>query len=54
MNRIATIPLQRIMAGGMQNAQQLLATSQTQLATGKKAADFAALSSGWLLQWRSR
>lgn len=43
MNRVATIPLQRLMAGGMQHAQQLLATNQTQLATGKKAGDFASL-----------
>jgi flagellar hook-associated protein 3 FlgL len=43
MTRVATIPLQRIMAGGMMHAQQILQTSQIQLATGKKAPDFAAL-----------
>jgi flagellar hook-associated protein 3 FlgL len=43
MTRVATVPLQHIMAGGMQRAQQVLTTSQTQLATGKKAPDFASL-----------
>jgi flagellar hook-associated protein 3 FlgL len=43
MTRVATIPLQRIMSGGIMHAQQLLQTSQTQLASGKKAPDFAAL-----------
>lgn len=43
MNRVATIPLQRIISGGIQRAQQQLSTSQIQLATGKKAPDFAAL-----------
>ncbi|MFV0623244.1 flagellin [Sphingomonas sp. ac-8] len=43
MTRIATIPLQRTMAGAIQQAQQKLAVSQTQLATGKKAPNFAAL-----------
>jgi flagellar hook-associated protein 3 FlgL len=43
MTRVATIPLQRIMSGGIMHAQQVLQTSQTQLASGKKAPDFAAL-----------
>jgi len=43
MNRVATIPLQRIISGGIQRAQQQLSTTQVQLATGKKAPDFAAL-----------
>lgn len=43
MNRVATIPLQRIISGGIQRAQQQLSVSQTQLATGKKAPDFKAL-----------
>jgi flagellar hook-associated protein 3 FlgL len=43
MSRVATIPLQRTMSAAIQHAQQSLAATQTQLATGKKAADFAAL-----------
>lgn len=43
MTRIATIPLQHVMAGGITHAQELLQTSQTQLATRKKAPDFASL-----------
>ena len=43
MNRVATIPLQHIIAGGMQRSQQALAANQIQLATGKKAGDFASL-----------
>lgn len=43
MTRVATIPLQHVIAGGITHAQQLLQTSQTQLATRKKAPDFASL-----------
>lgn len=43
MNRVATMPLQRLVAAGLQRAQGQLATSQQQLATGKKANDFASL-----------
>lgn len=43
MTRVATVPLQHIMAAGIMHAQQVLQTSQTQLATGKKAPDFASL-----------
>jgi flagellar hook-associated protein 3 FlgL len=43
MSRVATVPLQQIMAGGIMHAQQVLQTSQTQLATGKKAPDYASL-----------
>ena len=43
MNRVATIPLQRTMADAIQRAQQKLATTQTTLATGKKAQDYASL-----------
>ncbi|MFT3976474.1 MAG: flagellin [Sphingomonas bacterium] len=43
MSRVATLPLQRVMSGAMQRAQEKLATTQTQLDTGKKAATFADL-----------
>jgi flagellar hook-associated protein 3 FlgL len=43
MNRVATIPLQRTMSNAIQHSQQLLSATQTQLATGKKAPDFASL-----------
>lgn len=43
MTRVATIPLQRTMSAAIQRSQQLLAKTQEQLATGKKAADYAAL-----------
>lgn len=43
MTRVATIPLQRTMAGAIQRSQQMLAVTQTRLATGKKAEDLAAL-----------
>lgn len=43
MNRVATIPLQRTMSGAIQHSQQLLATTQRQLSTGKKGPDFASL-----------
>lgn len=43
MSRVATIPLQRTMSAAIQRSQQLLAATQTQLATGKKANDYASL-----------
>lgn len=43
MSRIATVPLERSLSASMQRAQQKLAVSQAQLATGKKAPDLAAL-----------
>lgn len=43
MSRVATIPLQRTMSAAIHHSQQLLATTQTQLSTGKKAADYASL-----------
>jgi len=43
MSRVATIPLQRSMSAAIQRSQQQLAATQKQLATGKKANDYAAL-----------
>jgi flagellar hook-associated protein 3 FlgL len=43
MSRVATIPLQRTTSAAIQHSQQLLAVTQTQLATGKKASDYASL-----------
>lgn len=43
MNRVATIPLQRIMSDAIQRSQASLAATQRQLATGKKASSLAAL-----------
>lgn len=43
MTRVATIPLQRTMAGAISGAQEKLAITQKQLSTGKKATDFASL-----------
>lgn len=43
MTRIATVPLQRTLADAIQRNQEKLAVSQQQLATGRKAADYAAL-----------
>lgn len=43
MTRVATVPLQRVMADSITRTQVQLANSQTQLATGKKANDYAAL-----------
>lgn len=43
MNRVASIPLQRTMSGAIQKAQQKLAVTQLQLASGKKALDYASL-----------
>jgi flagellar hook-associated protein 3 FlgL len=43
MTRVATVPMQKIMASGIMQAQKVLETNQTQLATGKKAPDFASL-----------
>lgn len=43
MSRVATIPLQRTMSAAIQRSQQLLAETQKQLATHKKASDYAGL-----------
>jgi flagellar hook-associated protein 3 FlgL len=43
MTRVATVALQGLMASGIMRAQLSLNTTQTQLATGKKAPDFASL-----------
>jgi flagellar hook-associated protein 3 FlgL len=43
MTRVATIPLQQVMSGAIQRSQEKLAITQQQLATGKKAANFADL-----------
>lgn len=43
MSRVATIPLQRSLADAIQRNQQKLAISQIQIATGKKATDYASL-----------
>lgn len=43
MTRVATIPLQRTMSAAIQQAQQSLAATQLQLASGKKANDYSAL-----------
>jgi flagellar hook-associated protein 3 FlgL len=43
MPRVATIPFQRTMSSAMQRAQQALTATQVQLATGKKATDYAGL-----------
>lgn len=46
MSRVATFSLQNVVVSSMQRAQQKLAVSQNQLATGKKAPDFATLGAG--------
>ncbi|MFM9977360.1 MAG: flagellin [Sphingomonadaceae bacterium] len=43
MSRVAFIPLQRTMSAAIQRSQEALAKTQEQLATGKKAKDFAGL-----------
>ncbi|WP_404367655.1 flagellin [Sphingomonas sp. MMS24-J45] len=43
MSRVASIPLQRSMSAAIQQSQQKLATTQAQLATAKKAPDYASL-----------
>ncbi|QHL89736.1 flagellin [Sphingomonas changnyeongensis] len=43
MTRVATIPNQRILFGAIGKSQQKLAETQIQMATGKKAQDFASL-----------
>ncbi len=43
MTRVATVPLQRILSGGIQKVQADIAASQKQLATRKRADSFAAL-----------
>jgi flagellar hook-associated protein 3 FlgL len=45
MNRVATMPIQRNLASAIQRSQQKLAETQLQLATTKKARDYAALGS---------
>ncbi len=45
MTRVATVPLQRILSGSIQKLQNDIATSQKQLASGKRATSFAALGS---------
>lgn len=45
MTRVASVPLQRTMSAAIQQAQQKLAVTQAQLATGKKATDLAGLGS---------
>lgn len=54
MTRVATIPLQQTMAGAIQRAQQKLAVTQEQLATGKKAKDFASLGTETVRNLSSR
>jgi len=43
MSRVATIPLQRTMSGAIQRSQEMLAKTQAQLSTGKKATGYADL-----------
>lgn len=43
MSRVATIALQRTMSAAIQRSQQALAATELQLASHKKAADYAAL-----------
>lgn len=43
MTRVSTITLQRTMSNAIQRSQENLATSQLQLASGKKTTDFAGL-----------
>jgi flagellar hook-associated protein 3 FlgL len=43
MSRVATMPLQHTMSGAIQHSQQLLAKTQAQLSTGKKATSLADL-----------
>lgn len=43
MSRVASIPLQRSISAAIQQSQQKLATTQAQLATAKKAPDYASL-----------
>ncbi|MBB6124124.1 flagellin [Sphingobium subterraneum] len=43
MARVATIPLQATMASAIQRSQAALAVTQQQIATGKKAQDYASL-----------
>jgi flagellar hook-associated protein 3 FlgL len=45
MNRIATIPGHRTLFGAIAKSQQKLSDTQVQMATGKKAQDFASLGS---------
>ena len=43
MTRVATVPLQQVMSGAIQRSQEKLAITQQQLASGKKATNFADL-----------
>lgn len=43
MSRVATIPMQRVLFDAIGRSQRKLADTQVQMATGKKAKDFAAL-----------
>lgn len=43
LNRVATVPMQRTLFDSIAGSQRRLAEAQQQMATGKKAADFAAL-----------
>lgn len=54
MNRVATIPIQRNLSSAIQRSQQKLADTQLQLATGKKARDYAALGTETVRQISAR
>ena len=43
MTRVATVPIQRNLSDAIQRNQQKLASSQIQIATGKKVTDYAGL-----------
>jgi len=43
MSRVATIPIQRTLTEAIQRSQQKMAASQLQIASGKKANDYASL-----------
>lgn len=54
MNRVATVPIQRTMADAIQRSQQKLAASQLQLATQKKAHDYASLGTATVRNMSTR
>ncbi|PSJ41953.1 flagellin [Allosphingosinicella deserti] len=54
MNRVATIPMQRNLSTAIQKSQQQLAETQLQLASGKKARDYAALGTQTVRQISAR
>lgn len=54
MTRVATIPVQRAMSGAIQRTQQKLAASQLQLATQKKAHDYASLGTATVRNMSAR